>query len=273
MAPKWAAIRSPASGTALEIDSSTTLSMMIDARALHLRGQGREERLIRADAFLQIVQLGLRPSHLPDRDRRVGADELGEGGLVWPWIVRHEDRHDAAARLIDVQATRDVGVLPEVILQGSGDPLLAVRTTHDLVTLEGHHGHAEIHDGGRVGRDGADPGLVLAQAEFPADGDRLGDLRRAQDDRAPPSTGRPGLSAGPPRGMAVAPARRRRTRPRRRGGCPGADDGAAREGDDRGDGRAMPLGQLVAVSGSGAALITIPGRRYWAGRIAASCSE
>ena len=57
------------------------------------------------------------PLHLPYRYGRVGADELGEGGLVWPWIVRHEDRDDAATRLVDVQAARDVGVLGQVILQ------------------------------------------------------------------------------------------------------------------------------------------------------------
>ncbi len=153
----------------------------VDARAFHPCRQGRNERLVGIDPFLQVVQRGLRPAHLPDRHRGIRPDEFGEGGLVWRWIVRHEDRDDAAARLVDVDAARDVGVLGEVVLQGGGERLLAVRTTHDLVTLERHQGHAEIHHGGRVRGDGADPDLILTQAELPAQGDRLGDLLRAEE--------------------------------------------------------------------------------------------
>ena len=116
LAPKWVAIRcAAASGTALEMDSSATLSMMLTLERRHPRREAVEEGLVRA-----MRSWRSRSSASVQRTWRTataasGADALGKA--AW-WTLGSSVTRTvtiAAARLVDVQAAGDVGMLREVV--------------------------------------------------------------------------------------------------------------------------------------------------------------
>ena len=95
------------------------------------------------------------------------------------WVVGDQDRDDPAVRLVDVEATEDVGMLGSVSLDRTDDRFLTVWPSHQLVALERQQWDAEVHHGGQVRGDGADPCRIGAQPELLAQRDRLRDVGRA----------------------------------------------------------------------------------------------